>query len=67
MGKGELSGIRRWQVVGVSIFGVIAGLCFLGSFLIDGDTASLLRTLAGIAAGICAVIGVSFAFTGDKP
>lgn len=64
MSNGESTPVRRFQVIAVSVVGVIAGLCFLGSFLAEGESASTLRTAATVAAGICALIGVSFAFTG---
>ncbi|WP_349828718.1 hypothetical protein [Brevibacterium litoralis] len=66
-----MSGMNRdlvlWvQIVAVSLVGAVAVVCFLVSFNVGPDTSGVLRTIAYIAAGICAVIGLSFALTGRK-
>ncbi|MBZ2194974.1 hypothetical protein [Occultella gossypii] len=57
--------IRRWQVLSISVIGAVAVITFILSLLI-ADAAGALRTIAYVAAGICAVIGVSFALTGSR-
>ncbi|MGO1538931.1 MAG: hypothetical protein ACTHZ9_01205 [Leucobacter sp.] len=64
MSNGELTPGRRFQIIAVSIFGAIAVITFLVAWLLDGGAAEALRMIAYVAAGICAVIGISFAFTG---
>ena len=56
--------VRRWQILGVSIVGAVAVLAFLLSLLLSGAAAETMRTVATVAAGGCAVIGVSFAVIG---
>lgn len=41
-------------------------VAFLLSLLLDGSPADTLRTVATVSAGICAVIGVSFAVMGGN-
>ncbi|MFC0674608.1 hypothetical protein [Brachybacterium hainanense] len=66
MGTQGSSPVQRLQIIGVSVVGAIAVIAFVLSLLIDGGTGDALRTVAGIAAAICAVIGVSFALTGGR-
>ncbi|WP_148239407.1 hypothetical protein [Ruania zhangjianzhongii] len=58
--------VRRWQILGVSILGGLAVVAFLLSLLLSGSPADTLRTVATVAAGSCAVIGVSFAVIGGN-
>ena len=58
--------VRRWQVLGVSVLGAVAVLAYLLSLLLTGSGADTLRTVATVAAGGCAVIGVSFAIIGGN-
>ena len=53
--------VRRTQVIAISVAGVIAGVFALIAWLGPGEG---WWTAAGIAAGLCALIGVSFAFVG---
>lgn len=55
--------VLRYQVIGVSVVGAVAVVTFLLSFVVDAATGETLRVVAAIAAGICAIIGVSFALT----
>ncbi|WP_193106868.1 hypothetical protein [Brachybacterium sp. FME24] len=60
------SSLRRIQVLAVTLAGAIAVVCFVASMLLDGGTGDGFRILAYIAAGVCAVIGVSFAVVGGS-
>lgn len=67
MDKGQRARLLRLQVVAISVVGAIAVLCFVASLLLDGAISGTLSTVALVAAGVCAVIGVTFAFVGgDK-
>lgn len=56
----------RYQVVAISVAGAVAVVCFLLSLLLATEIAGVLRSIATVAAIICAIIGVSFAFTGSR-
>lgn len=58
--------LRRWQIRAVGVAGAIAVLAFVLSLLMSGTGAETFRTVATVAAGACAVIGVSFALTGER-
>lgn len=58
--------IRRWQILGVSVLGAVAVIAFVLSLLLTGSGAATLRTVATVAAGGCAIIGVSFAVIGGN-
>lgn len=58
--------VRTWQIRAVAIVGGVAVITFLCSLLLDGSVASTLRTVATVAAIGCAVIGASFAITGNR-
>ncbi|WP_144276663.1 hypothetical protein [Parenemella sanctibonifatiensis] len=58
------STILRIQTISISVVGAVAVLCFLVSLVTSGDLSATLGTVAAVAAGVCAVIGVSFAVTG---
>lgn len=60
----EPDGIVKLQVVGITIVGAVAVICYVLSLLLEGEITNTLRTIAYIAAGISALIGVSFAITG---
>lgn len=55
--------VQKFQIIAVSVVGVIAGVCFLVSLLVAGSDGSMWRTFALIAAVACAVIGASFLLT----
>lgn len=55
--------IRRLQVVGVAVVGVVAGIAFVLSLVLEPELAGVFRVIAMVAAFVCALIGVSFAFT----
>lgn len=58
--------IRRLQTIGISVVGAVAVVCFVFSLFLDDGVADTFRTVAVVAAIIAALIGVSFAFTGEK-
>lgn len=58
------SPIRRLQTISISVVGAVAVCCFVLSLTTDGGTADVWRTIAFVAAGIAALIGVSFAIVG---
>lgn len=64
MSNPPLSPLRRLQVVGISVVGAVAALAFLVSLALVGAAADALRVVAYVAAGLCALIGVSFAIPG---
>lgn len=59
----DTSKIRRWQVVAVAVAGAITGILALIALFTQSST---WWAAAGIGAGVCALIGVSFAFAGAK-
>lgn len=54
------------RIVVLSVVGAVAVISFLISLFVDDQLRSTLITVASVAAGICAVIGVGFAFTGGS-
>ena len=66
MSREPASPLQRAQVVGISVVGAITVICYALSLILDDPAADTLRTIAVVTAGICAVIGVSFAFTGGS-
>lgn len=64
MADNEVTPIRRAQTIAVAVAGAVAVICFVLSLVTSADAATVLRTTAGIAAGCCALIGVSFAIVG---
>lgn len=64
MSDPSLSPLRRLQIVGISVVGAVAVIAFFLSLAFDGAAADALRVVAYVAAGLCALIGVSFAVPG---
>lgn len=60
------SSVRRVQIIALMVCGVLAGITWILSLVLDGSAGEAMGIAAAVFAGLCAVVGISFAVVGGR-